>query len=235
LTQQPSRFIMLASASASLAQSTDSLSSARKKAALASGYGKLTLSFEKNEGQADPRVKFLARGQGYSLSLTRDGALLVLQKGTDPKAQPESEAAPQIKLAGANPNPEIVGTDELAGKVNYVLGNDPKKWRTNLPTFAQVLYKDVYPGIDLVFHGNQGKLEFDFNVCPSGNPNQIQIQDPGMNLLALNRAGDLAARVFGGKMLIKKPVTYQEFDSGRRELASNFVVKNNGGIGFHVG
>lgn len=226
--------VMFASASASRAQSTNSLSSAQKKAALATGYGKLPLSFEKNEGQADPRVKFLAHGEGYSLSLTRDGALLFLHSATDPKTQPESTATPQIKLVGANPNPVIVGTDELPGKVNYILGDDPKKWRTNLPTFAQVLYKDVYPGIDLVFHGNQGKLEFDFIIGPGADPNLIQIKDLGLNSLKLKPTGDLVAQVRGGELVLKKPVTYQKSGSEKQLLASNFIVKKNGRIAFNV-
>ena len=72
----------------------------------------------------------------------------------------------RIKLIGANPQPELVGLEELPGKVNYFLGNDPKKWRTNISTFAKVKYKDVYPGIDLVYYGNQGQLEYDFIVAP---------------------------------------------------------------------
>ena len=76
---------------------------------------------------------------------------------------------------GANPNPKIVGMDELPGKSNYFIGNDPKKWRTNVPNYAKVKYANVYPGVDLVYYGNQGKLEYDFVVSPGADPNSIQL------------------------------------------------------------
>ena len=80
----------------------------------------------------------------------------------------------RMKLVGANPNAVATGGDELPGKTNYFIGNNPKKWRTNVPTYAKVKYKGVYPGIDLVYYGNQGgRLEYDFVVAPGANPNVI--------------------------------------------------------------
>ncbi|MDR9824216.1 hypothetical protein RCJ22_01185, partial [Vibrio sp. FNV 38] len=84
------------------------------------------MSFERNEGQAQSDIKFLARGQGYAVALTNDGAILSLYDTGDHQSQAGRKATPRIQLVGANPNPEISGVDELPGKVNYVLGNDPK-------------------------------------------------------------------------------------------------------------
>jgi hypothetical protein len=144
--------------------------------------GSSPLSFEANAGQTDPRVKFLSRGHGYTLFLTSDEAVFSLRKGhssvvsrqsqgtkhsrpratngLNPKSQIQNAKsdAPEVlrlKLVGANPAPRIVGQEELPSKINYLIGNDPAKWRTNIPTYAQVRYENVYPGIDLVYYGQE--------------------------------------------------------------------------------
>src|SRR5438132_3684861 len=106
------------------------------------GYGDLPLHFEANQGQTDREVKFLARGSGYGLFLTSTESVLVLRK---PNAT--SPAVVRMKLVGANPQPVVAGRDELPGKSNYFIGNDPSKWRTNVPQYARVEYEDVYPGV----------------------------------------------------------------------------------------
>jgi len=158
------------------------------------GYGKLPLSFEANQGQTDGQVKFLARGQDYTLFLTSQEAVLALQKAegnrhgkegklTNPESKlvadrfallndrwlraaglPEAQSAEratntvlQMRLVGANGNARVKGAEELPGKSNYFIGNDPKKWRTNIPTYAKVRVEDIYPGVDLVYYGNQGQ------------------------------------------------------------------------------
>ncbi len=124
---------------------------AATKARILEAYGKLPLSFEANQGQTDGRVKYLTRGRGYTLFLTPSEAVLVLRSQS-------SRTALRMRLVGAIPHPTIVAVDQLPGKSNYFIGNDPKKWRTNIPTYAKVRYKDVYPGIDLIYYGNQRQL-----------------------------------------------------------------------------
>ena len=116
-------------------------------------YGKLPLSFEANQGQTDSRVKFLSRGSGYTLFLTQDSAVLSLHGK-------KTNAALKMKIVGANRHAKVAGADGLPGKSNYFVGNDPKQWRTNVPTYASVKYTGVYPGIDLLYHGNQRLLEY---------------------------------------------------------------------------
>src|SRR5437879_5188449 len=141
-------------------------------------YGKLPLSFEANQGQTDPKAKFLSRGSGYTLFLTPTEAVLMLTKA-DAHAkgrisheatlvEPEKRAGTvlRMKLLGAKPAPEVAGVDELPGKSNYFFGNDPKKWRVNVPTYLKVEYRDVYPGVNLVYYGNQRQLEHDFVISP---------------------------------------------------------------------
>ena len=116
------------------------------KAQVQETYGKLPLSFEANRGQTDSRVKFLNRGRGYTLFLTPSEAVMALRHPT--KSQ---QTALRIRLMGVNSASSLVGAEELPGKVNYFIGNDPKKWRTNIPTYAEVKHKGLYPGVDLVY------------------------------------------------------------------------------------
>ena len=164
---------------------------------IVASYGNLPLSFEANQGQADSRVKFLSRGSGYTLFLTPSEAVLALRKDesrtqktegslsteSEPKSKIENPnlAVLRMKLVGANPQPRSIGLNELPGKVNYFTGNDPNKWRTNVPTYAKVQYQDVYPGIDLVYYGNQRQLEYDFIVKPGTDPETIKLAFDGVD------------------------------------------------------
>ena len=133
-------------------------------------YGQLPLSFEANQGQTDAQVQFLAHGQGYTLFLTAREAVFNFRPPAAPGPQPKG-IAPRIgagpdtdrtvvrmQLLGGNPAPQVVGLEELPSKANYFIGNDPHKWRTNVPTYARVKYANVYQGVDLVYYGNQGQL-----------------------------------------------------------------------------
>ena len=164
------------------------------RARLARNYGKLPLRFEANQGQTDKRVQFLSRGSGYALFLAGDEAVLSLRKPSALSGQPSASGNAKLetgnskldprnpnpesripsvlrmKLAGANASAQVVGLEELPGKTNYFIGNDPKKWRTNVPNYAKVKYQGVYPGVDLVYYGNQRQLEYDFVVAPGADP-----------------------------------------------------------------
>ena len=150
-------------------------------------FAGLPLIFEPNQGQGnldagDARAKFVTRGSGYSLFLGSDGAILSLagarlMPGGSSSARTRRTTVSrvesvQMRLAGANPNASVTGADRLPGKSNYFLGNDPAKWRTGVPQFARVRYENIYPGINLVFYGNQGHLEYDFQVAPGADPAQ---------------------------------------------------------------
>jgi len=190
-------------------------------------YGKLPLSFEANQGQTDARVKFLSRGPGYTLFLTGDEAVLALRKPSAVSDQPSDKrnskletrnwksetryvsSVLRLKLIGTNPAAHARGLDELPGKSNYFLGNDPKKWRTNVPNYAKVKYENVYPGIDLVYYGNQRQLEYDFVVAPGADPKMIRFDIEGAEKMEVNAQGDLVLRVHGGEVALHKPLVYQ--------------------------
>ena len=162
-------------------------------------YARLPLSFARNEGQVDGRVKYVARGPGYTLFLTsRDLVLKLRSRSQESGAKSgksigrdllvsgqlpastdigqETADAVGFKLLGANPAATVTGLNELPGKSNYFFGNDPKNWRTNVPNYAKVFYKDVYPGVDLVYYGNQGRVEYDFVVEPGGDASAIALR-----------------------------------------------------------
>src|SRR5437667_55333 len=133
--------------------------------------------------------------------------------------EPAIPSVLRMKLVGANPSARVVGLDELPGKSNYFIGNDPKKWRTNVPNYAKVKYEGVYPGVDLVYYGNQGgQLEYDFVVAPGADPKAITLDvgTPQTAPLRLDANGDLMLRGGGGDVCFHKPVVYQQDAEGRR-------------------
>src|SRR5207245_9298834 len=169
------------------------------------GYGKLPLAFEANQGQSDPQVKFLSRGAGYSLFLTSNEAVLALRedslqeptlRGARPQTSPKQtsrgikSAVLRMKLLGANSKAEVTGQDELSGKSNYFIGNDPKKWQTNVRQFSKVRYENVYPGVDLIYYGHQRELEYDFVLQAGAEPGAIRLGIEGGGALRLEH-GDL--------------------------------------------
>ena len=133
-----------------------------------------------------------------------------LSETSQSATEAQNPAVLRIKLIGANPQPELVGLEELPGKVNYFIGNDPKKWRTNISTFAKVKYKDVYPGIDLVYYGNQGQLEYDFIVAPGADPKIIKFDIQGADKFEVDAGGDLVLHTQTGEIRQHKPIVYQE-------------------------
>jgi hypothetical protein len=115
----------------------------------------------------------------------------------------------RLKLVGANLRAKVVGLDPLPGRSNYFLGNDPKKWRTNVPTYAKVKYKGVYPDIDLVYYGNQRQLEYDFAVAPGADPRVIALNIDGAEKMQIDPQGDLVLSNDGGDVRLHKPIVYQ--------------------------
>ena len=142
-------------------------------------------SFEANDGQVDSRVNYLARGNGYTLYLTPDQAVLDLQS---PGASTYSPLT--MQLIGSNPAAQPVGLDLQAGQSNYFVGNNPSQWITNIANYGQVEYQQVYQGVSLDYHGTQGQLEFDFTVAPGADPSQIRLQFSGGPIALARRPGE---------------------------------------------
>lgn len=195
-------------------------------------YGQVPLSFEVNQGQTDPRVNFLARGSGYALFLTPGGATLNLQRAADPAAGGD---VVQLSLVGTNANAPAQGQNPLPGVANYLVGNDPSQWHTNVPTYAQVAYQNIYPGVDVVYHGNQGQLEYDLVVNSGASPGVIRLAIQGTGSVHLDAQGQLVLRTAGGDVIEHAPVVYQEVNGVRHGVAGRFVLQDGGQLGFAVG
>jgi hypothetical protein len=191
-------------------------------------YGRLPMRFEKNEGQTDRSVQYLARGSGYTLFLTRTEAVLAL-------AQTNAKSTTlRMRLSGANVNPKLSPQDPLPGQVNYFRGNDRTKWHAGIATWNTVKYEKVYPGIDLVFYGNQGQLEFDFIARPGADPSNIRFRVDGARA-TVDRSGDVVLAASGETVKMQKPVVYQDTTAGRRPVAGRFVVTESNEIAFALG
>jgi len=254
--RRPGLFVLSLSSSILIAVTCVSFAAAPKPEAvsqalpsplqLAHHYGKLPLSFEPNQGQSDPQVKFLSRGRGYALFLTDRAAVLSLSKPShegcalkgseaiDPKAKDPHSDAIKMELANANPTARVEGTNQLPGTANYFIG-DATNWHTNIPTYAKVQYTGIYPGIDLIYYGNQHQLEYDFVVSPGASPKPIQLHFAGAETLRLAHNGDLEILAKNGQIAFHKPVLYQEKGGQRQPVAGSFKLLTNHRVAFAIG
>jgi hypothetical protein len=217
-------------------------------------YGNLPLSFEENMGQTARDVRYVAHGGRYELFLTSQEAVVALRpaghfdfsprhrfatlralRESRRNARPAGQMTVlRLQLEGGNPQPQITGTDLLPGKVNYFIGNDPKKWHTDVPTYAKVRYVGVYPGVDLMFYGNELRLEYDFIVAPGANPAAIALKVNGASKMRLNSRGDVVVRVPGGEVRLQKPVIYQQVKGERHEVAGSYILAAHHRVTFSV-
>ncbi|MEO7724428.1 MAG: SBBP repeat-containing protein, partial [Chthoniobacterales bacterium] len=201
------------------------------------------MSFEPKKDQTASSAEFLARGPGYLLSLAPTKAVFALVDHAtvqSPGAKhPSTKSAPitlAINLLGSNPGAMGSGAGELKGKAHYFKGNNPALWRTNVPTFGQVRYEGVYPGIDLVYYGNQKRLEYDFVVAPGSDPGTIALAISGAERVEVEPAtGDLLLRAGTHTMRQHKPIAYQNTSNGRREIESRYLLGEDGRVGFAIG
>lgn len=207
-------------------------------------YDKVPLGFERNQGQVDQRVRYLTRGPGYALYLTDREAVFTLQKGginasTGANALQSAVSGDasvrrpwsvvRVELKGANQNPTLTGIDRLPGKVSYFVGRDSRQWRTNVPTYAAVKLANIYPDIDLVYHGNNLRgLEYDFVLRPGGDAKAIRLAFAGAQRTALNARGDLVIKLNGGELVEHAPVIYQEVNGRRQSIQGGYVLGDEG-------
>jgi len=195
-------------------------------------YGNLPLSFEPNLGQSADQVKFLSRGKGYTLFLTPSEAVFSLRSSSEKKT---AASVLRMKLVGADENAELKGQQGLQGKVNYLIGNDRRQWRTNIPTFRKVQYDDVWPGVDMVWYGTQTELEYDFVVNPGSDVSKVRLSFAGAGKMQLDDEGNLFMSSNGEEVKHSAPVVYQETGSDRASVAGKYVIKGTNEIGFEIG
>lgn len=183
----------------------------------------LPLAFERNTGQTDPQVKFLTHGQGGTLWLTEQGPVLGV-------ADKSKLAVVRMRFDGGKRSPEIEGVNQTGGVSNYFIGNNPSKWRTDIPQFGKVRYREVYPGIDVVFYGNDRNLEYDFVLQPGADPSRIRLKFEGAGTLTKDSNGNLVLKIGDIEIRNHKPVIRQ----GGRIIAGEYKLTGTRGARFVV-
>ena len=214
-------------------------------------FGNLPLAFEPNQGQTAPQVQFLSRGRGYILFITPQGAVLSLKK---PRARPQkftakgSRRGPQalptpdnsaptvlrLEMEGAQAGVKFESQEKLPGVSNYFIGKDPSKWIKGVPQYSKVAAQGLYPGVDMVYYGNQGKLEYDFVVQPGTDPGAIRLGVEGAQGVQVNGQGDLELGTKQGKVVFRSPTVYQETGGVKSPVVGRYKLKEGNKVGFEV-
>ena len=228
---------------------------------VSSKYGNVPLMFEANQGQTDSKVQFLSRGSGYSVFLTSGGMVLALRPSeiSSPKdassaplpnrnrsrpsfvrqpekvSRDEKSMALAIDLVGAAANPVIVGEEALRTRVNYFIGRDPSKWRRNVPTYNKIRYRNVYPGVDLVYYGNNHRVEYDFDLAAGADATQIQFSVKGADALNIDSAGNLVLTKGTSELRFQTPLLYQDIKGIRVRVPGTYVLRDSTHVGFEIG
>ncbi len=200
---------------------------ATKRQVLAA-YAKLPLAFVPNAGQLDRRVRYAAQAGGSSFFFTRTEAVLALRKG-------KRGVALRLGFLGANPAPAIAGARPGTGRVNYLLGSDPARWHTNLPTYGEIVYRDLWPGADLRLRGQSGTLKYEFRLAPGADVSRIRLGYRGQQRLSLGQNGELRIETALGLLRDAHPVSYQQIGGRRVAVKSRFALGRGGAYGFTVG
>ncbi|MEA3274758.1 MAG: hypothetical protein U9Q81_05580, partial [Pseudomonadota bacterium] len=241
----------LAEVSAPLPDQLQQKADPDQRAAAIQSLGRAPMYFEPNLGQTDKQVKYLARGRGYTLFVTDTELVTVLRRGTaaddrsdptkrhrdrlrpktdadSPHAAADSDAGAVLRMGfvGAAEGPRLEGAERQPGISNYFIGNDPKKWRSGVPHYAKVRYRELYKGVDLVLYGNEaGRFEYDFVVAPGVDPGTIQLSLQGAEGVRVDQEGNLRlALEGGGEVTHRAPHVYQVVDGGEQAIAARYVL-----------
>ncbi|HKO99516.1 MAG TPA: SBBP repeat-containing protein [Pyrinomonadaceae bacterium] len=221
-------------------------------------YSKLPMSFEPNQGQSETQADFIARGSGYSVFLTSTEAVLAINRPQASTTMPTAQGKPvrvdrlraplsksqlngpsqdfvRMKLFDANAKASKAGLKPLPGKSNYFAGRDRDKWITNVAQYEKVEYTNVYDGVDLVYYGKQGQLEFDFVIDPGADPEKINLGYEGINGISLDPEGNLVLNLAAGKLVQERPVAYQLVNQTRKEVFARYLISENNRISFKLG
>ena len=223
--------------------------SAQDNEKLAASAIKLPLFFEANEGQTDPSVRFLTRSGGYTMFLTPTETVLVEGKNGSAggekfgkgfaafhaDAKNSNQPVLRMELLGANSAPEFQGLQELPGKVNYLIGKNEATWHRGVALFSEVQVAKVYPGVDLLFHGDQRQLEYDFVVAPGADPSRIGFKILGAKKIEIDANGNLVLHTPDSEFEMRKPVIYQGEGASRNEVRGKFVLSAKNEVRFTLG
>jgi hypothetical protein len=200
------------------------------------------LYFEANAGQTAPEARFLARAGDCQILIAPDSAQLVLREDEPSAEMPQGLSCGQhfarsirVDFPGASPTAAIQALAKTPAKVNYLLGPDAARWHTGVETFARVQVRGLYPGVDLVYYGNQHRLEYDFSLAPGIHPGTVQMRFAGADQLSINAGGDLVLRAGSKEICQPRPVIYQVADGKRRSVAGGYRLVDGQTVAFEVG
>jgi Beta-propeller repeat len=191
-------------------------------------YSELSLAFVRNAGQLDAPVRYSTQAGSTNVFLTRRAAVIALRKG-------RRGLALRLAFLGASPEVTIAGADRSRGQVNYFVGNDPTRWQTNLPAYEEVVYRKLWPGIDLAVGGRGGQLKYEFRLSPGADPVRISLAYRGQERVSLEPSGALRIETALGLLQDISPVSYQLVDGKRVAVASRFALAEGGAFGFALG
>jgi hypothetical protein len=219
--------------------------SARAATSAASNYGHAALSFEPNVGQADPHVRFLVHGPGYTLFLTDHGMVVTAphyaatsrsSRVTPRLSTPRVTSTSVIRLSflGGSVHPQFQGMSRLLGKVNYFIGNNPKQWHASIPTYARIVAHAIYPGISLSIYTHAGQLEYDWLVAPHADVSRIHLGVSGAGRLQIDSRGAVQLKGSAGSLIEGKPLVYQRVGGEVRSIPAHYRVRSHA-IRFHLG
>jgi len=206
-------------------------------------YGKLPLTFEANIGQANPQVKFLTRSNGQVLFLSQRETILVLHestpsapawKGPARKNRHGRSSVLRFRWVGGSAQANVQGDSLLATRSNYYSGNDASRWVSNVPHFGRVLYREVYPGVDVVFYGQEGKLEYDLVIQPGVRPDTIVMEIKGARRIRLDAQGNALLETGAGDVRLERPTIYQVLAGEKRPIRGGYVRIGKHRLGFQV-
>jgi len=206
---------------------------------IADGYGNFPLVFEANQGQLDPDIKFMTRGKGYNLYLAASNVTAMLyqssiQSGKESLQDPLVQRL-RINFPGANPDAQITGGDQLPGSSNYFVSNDPHNWFSGIKQYKNAKYENIYPDIDLVFYGNQDKIEYDFIIKPGASHKAIMLDYQGAEGISIDEDGNLILHNRMGDLIQHTPYAYQVVNGNEVRVNASYVLQSKNKIGFRVG
>ncbi|MGH9662303.1 MAG: hypothetical protein ACRD96_27380, partial [Bryobacteraceae bacterium] len=185
-------------------------------------FANLPVAYERNRGQADPAVEFLGRAGNYTVFLTASEAVFAARgAGVRMRLDGSQQSRPQ-------------GVNMLPGISSYFTG-DSDQWITGIPQYGSVEYPNVYPGVNLVFHSQGGRVEYDFLLAPEADPDRIRLVFEGATNLGIDSSGDLVLETPAGQMRHHAPVVTQEMGGARRRVEAGFRLDSGGVVAFRIG
>jgi hypothetical protein len=191
-------------------------------------YEKLPLSFVPNAGQTDPSVRYYAQASGRAFYFTPDRAVFSF-------SERNRSVALDLRFMGRSPKARLQALHRGSGEVSYMPGSDPQRWHTGLPTYKEIVYRELWPGIDMVFRGEGGKLEYEFLVRPGANPDDIRLAYGRASEVRLSRTGRLLVETPLGTLADSSPRSYQPIGERRVAVDSAFSLAGKGGHGNDYG